>query len=189
MEDTKDSKQSIGNLLKSENKIASNENIKIENGRYLQTLQSNFHHATFRPEQLEIIKTVIEEKRDVCAIMAGGYGKSLCFQFSAVFQNGVTLVISPIIALMQAQVLKLRKLNIPACLIGGRAQIEKYVNNRIRKNEFRVIYCRPEYLQTPKAQKFFNALNGKITLIAIDEAHVSSKYINSFIQLEDNDFY
>lgn len=122
---------------------------------------------------MEIIKTIIEEKRDVCAIMAGGYGKSLCFQFPAVYENGITLVLSPIIALMQVQVFKLKELGIPACLVGGNAQIEKYVNRRIKQGEFRVIYCRPEYLQTPKAQNFFKALSGRLTLIAIDEAHVS----------------
>lgn len=170
MEDTKDSKQLNGNQIKSEYKIDSNEKIKIENDRYLQTLQSHFHHDAFRPEQLEIIKTVIEEKRDVCAIMASGYGKSLCFQFPAVFQNGVTLVISPIIALMQDQVLKLEQLNIQACFL-GKMQTDLIAFDRIRRNEVQIIYCSPESLVL--STDLLEILKVRLTLIAVDEAHVS----------------
>lgn len=140
---------------------------------YLDVLKSKFSHYSFRKKQLDIIRAVIEEKRDVCVIMASGAGKSLCFQFPAVYTNGITLVICPLISLMKAQVLALDKIEISACLLGS-AQEDEKILDRIKNDEFQIIYCCPEFFtNTGNKLKLFEILEGKLTLIAIDEAHVS----------------
>lgn len=141
---------------------------------HIECLKSKFNHTTFRPKQWDIIRTVIQEKRDVCAVMSTGYGKSLCFQFPAVFTNGIVLVVSPLIALMQAQVITLNKGNIAACLVGS-AQKDNDILAKIKKGQFAVIYSSPEYLQGSRGIEMLTALNEKLTLVAIDEAHVSQK--------------
>lgn len=77
------------------------------NPQHLSVLSKFFGHEHFKPLQWEIISAIIEKKRDVCGVMATGYGKSLCFQFPSVYLNAVTFVISPLISLMEDQVLSL----------------------------------------------------------------------------------
>lgn len=76
--------------------------------KHLEVLKKSFGHVNFRPLQWKIIKSIITDKRDNCAIMATGYGKSLCYQYPAIFTGGVTFVISPLISLMEDQVLALK---------------------------------------------------------------------------------
>lgn len=71
---------------------------------HLEYLEKYFGHTSFRSLQWDIINAIMNLKKDVCAIMATGYGKSLCYQYPAVFTGGVTLVISPLISLMEDQV-------------------------------------------------------------------------------------
>lgn len=137
---------------------------------HLKCLQTRFKHQAFREKQWEIIDTVMNEKRDVCAVMATGYGKSLCFQFPAVYKNGMVLVISPLISLMQAQVLTLNDLQIPACLVGS-AQDDQCILLRTQKGEFNVIYSSPEYLQGQQGIQMLHSLKNRLTLIAIDGKH------------------
>lgn len=138
---------------------------------HLECLRSKFKHGSFREKQWDIIKA-LSEKRDVCAVMATGYGKSLCFQFPAVYMNKMTLVVSPLIALMQAQVMDLQTIGISACMVGS-AQKDLKILNRIAEGNFTVIYSSPEYLQTTSGDKLMSIVRGKLALIAIDEAHVS----------------
>lgn len=138
---------------------------------HLECLKSKFKHSSFRAKQWDIIKA-IKEKRDVCAVMATGYGKSLCYQFPAVYSNRMSLVISPLIALMQAQVIDLQAAGISACLVGT-AQKDPYILNRIAEGKFVVVYSSPEYLQTTNGDKLLQSVKGKLALVAIDEAHVS----------------
>ncbi|XP_016662945.1 Werner syndrome ATP-dependent helicase homolog [Acyrthosiphon pisum] len=72
---------------------------------YIKTLLDKFGHSTFRPKQWEIIRSILEEKKDVCAVMSTGYEKSLCYQYPAVYSNGLTIVISPLISLIKDQLL------------------------------------------------------------------------------------
>lgn len=73
--------------------------------KHLDVLKKSFGHKNFRPLQWKIISSIINSKRDNCAIMTTGYGKSLCFQYPAIYTGGITLVISPLISLMEDQVL------------------------------------------------------------------------------------
>lgn len=136
---------------------------------HLECLRSNFGHTHFRTKQWEIIQAVMNEKRDVIAVMATGYGKSLCFQFPAVYKRSTVLVISPLIALMEAQVMSLNNANIPACLVGS-AQPDKQIISRIKngQQEYRLIYSSPEFLQGYQGKTLLHALKDRLTLIAID---------------------
>lgn len=142
---------------------------------HLECLKSKFGLTSFRQKQWDIIQAVMYEKRDVCAVMATGYGKSLCFQFPAVYQKGMTLVVSPLIALMEAQVLALTSIGISACLVGS-AQSDPNILKRIDDGEFSIVYCSPEYLQYNNGHTLMNDLKERLILIAIDECHAISQY-------------
>lgn len=136
----------------------------------LQCLQSNFGHNAFRPKQWDIIRSIIEEKRDNCVIMPTGYGKSLLFQFPTVYTNGVTLVVSPLISLMQDQVNALSVSNISACFLGS-AQTDRNIESQVIAGDFRMVYASPEYVNGEQGQKLLKQLERKLTLIAIDERY------------------
>lgn len=135
--------------------------------KHLECLKSKFHLSSFRERQWEIIHSIMNKRRDVCAVMATGYGKSLCYQFPAVYKNGMVLVVCPLIALMQAQVMAMEDLNIKACYVGS-AQPDQQILARIHRGEFNIIYSSPEYLQTPNGKRMIDSLNGRLMLIAID---------------------
>lgn len=79
----------------------------------------------------------------------------------------MVLVISPLIALMRAQVLDLKKAGIPACLVGT-AQKDKHILTRIQRREFNIIYCSPEYLLGGHGKQLLNILKNSLILVAID---------------------
>lgn len=135
--------------------------------QHLLCLKAEFGHSAFRPNQWEIIRSIIMEKRDNCVIMPTGYGKSLCFQFPSVFANGITVVVSPLISLMQDQVLSLGVANIPACFLGS-AQKQRIEQNVI-DGEFRLVYASPEYITAHCGQYLLEQIGHRLTLIAIDE--------------------
>lgn len=134
---------------------------------HLECLRSKFHLRQFRDKQWEIIDMVMNKKRDVNAVMATGYGKSLCFQFPAVFKNGMILVICPLKSLMQAQVMLLTEAKIKACYVGS-AQSDKQIYSRIENGEFNIIYSSPELIQTHNGKRMLESLVGRLMLIAVD---------------------
>lgn len=103
--------------------------------------------------------------------MATGYGKSLCFQFPPVFAKGISLIIAPLISLMQDQVNSLNLVNIPACLLGS-AQSNKSIENEILNGQYRIVYASPEYLAGSYGSSLVGRLKDKLTLIAVDEGNV-----------------
>ncbi|XP_044271277.1 Werner syndrome ATP-dependent helicase-like [Tribolium madens] len=148
---------------------------------HLTILTKCFGHKTFRPMQWEIISAIID-KRDVCAIMSTGYGKSLCFQYPATFLKGVTLVVSPLIALMQDQVLALTVANIPACLLGTAQNEQRKVIEEIFQNKYNIIYLTPEFCSGEMGGELLMKMSQEleIVLIAIDEAHCISSWGHDF---------
>lgn len=145
---------------------------------HLECLQKWFGHQQFRPKQWQIIRSIIDDKADNCAIMSTGYGKSLCYQFPAVFLGGITVVISPLISLMQDQVMALHKANITACFLGS-AQFDQQMAAEATSGRYRIVYICPEYLTMhPDYLHKFNSR--KLVLIAIDEVHCVSQWGHDF---------
>ncbi|XP_031625025.1 Werner syndrome ATP-dependent helicase-like [Contarinia nasturtii] len=146
---------------------------------HLQCLQTNFGHSEFRPKQWDIIRSIIEDKRDNCVIMPTGYGKSLLFQFPSVYTNGITLVVSPLISLMQDQVSALSVANISACFLGS-AQSDRNIECQVEAGDFRMVYASPEYINGERGNKLMKKLESKLTLVAVDESHCISAYGHAF---------
>ncbi|KRT80493.1 helicase, partial [Oryctes borbonicus] len=150
--------------------------------RHLDVLFKIFGHKEFRPMQWKIINSIINDRRDNCAIMATGYGKSLCYQYPSVYCGGITIVISPLISLMEDQVLSLTVANIPACFLGSAQSQQKKALKDIFDNKYSIIYATPEFCCGEYGQQLLVDMDKKlsITLIAIDEAHCISSWGHDF---------
>ena len=145
----------------------------------LEVLQKYWKHNSFRQSQEEIINSVLD-KNDVVALLPTGAGKSVCYQIPALVNNGVCIVISPLIALMQDQVNSLTKKGIKAIAITSKLSQNDIIiafDNMIYGNT-KFVYLSPEKLQSEFIQQKIKQLN--VNLIAIDEAHCISEWGHDF---------
>ncbi len=140
-----------------------------------QILQKYWGFTSFRPLQEEIIQSILDGK-DTLALLPTGGGKSICFQLPAMKNDGICVVISPLIALMKDQVYNLRKRNINACaVISGMSKREiDYALDNCVHGDVKFLYVSPERLETEIFIERFKKM--KVNLIAVDEAHCISQW-------------
>ena len=145
----------------------------------LHHLQNTFGLDGYRPGQKEAVQAILSG-RDVLCILPTGAGKSLCWQLPAVVQGGVTLIISPLIALMRDQVQHLESVGISAVSLDSlmTQQEKEWAVQRIRKGETRIVFVSPERLQNPLFQNLCRELQP--WLIVVDEAHCAVQWGESF---------
>jgi ATP-dependent DNA helicase RecQ len=138
-------------------------------------LKKYWGYDEFRPLQKEIIDSVLLGK-DTLAILPTGGGKSICFQVPVLAQEGICIVVSPLIALMKDQVENLKKRGIPALLIHSgmkRVDVVQTLKNATH-DYFKFLYVSPERLETSLFKEYLPGLN--VNLIAVDEAHCISQW-------------
>jgi ATP-dependent DNA helicase RecQ len=142
-------------------------------------LKTVFGHEAFRPGQEEVIDSIIAG-RDVLAVMPTGAGKSLCYQVPSLMLDGVTVVISPLVALMDNQVAALRANGVAvSCLHSGQDRarnVEEWM--RVARGEVNMLYLSPERLMTGRMLSAMTKVNPP--LFVVDEAHCVSKWGPAF---------
>ena len=145
----------------------------------LEILQQYWHYDSFRPKQEEAIQSIMQG-RDTLLMLPTGGGKSICFQVPALAQEGICVVVSPLVALMSDQVSQLRKRHIPATFITAALrdhEIEVILNQCVF-GQIKILYVSPERFQSRLFIDHFRQM--RLSLVAIDEAHCISQWGHDF---------
>lgn len=144
------------------------------------TLKKYFNHTSFKGKQAEIINRLVKDKGHCLVLMPTGGGKSICYQVPALMFDGGTIVISPLIALMQDQVDALKKKNIPAEFINSTVPPDKREQNlnAFVTGKIKLLYVTPERFRKPKFVSEIKKTN--VSLLAVDETHCISEWGHDF---------